>query len=213
MAAPAGEHPGPFAWFPDWRGRACVVVGSGPSAGGLDLGQAEGRAEILCVNESWRLAPFARVLYACDGAWWRVRGGVPDFGGLRVTGDERAARTYGLQRVRIETANDRLQLRRAGVIGYGGNSGFQALNLALQFGASRIILAGFDMTLADGVHWHGAHGGGLRNPSAQSLARWARVLDAQAPLLQRLGVTVLNVSPVSALTAFPKVSLEDALAC
>jgi hypothetical protein len=43
----------------------------------------------------------------------------------------------------------------AGVVGGGGNSGFQAVNLAAQFGASRIILIGFDMTDRGGKHWYG----------------------------------------------------------
>lgn len=101
----------------------------------------------------------------------------------------------------------------AGHIGYGGNSGFQALNLALQFGARRIVLVGFDMQLADGVHWHGRHASNLNNPSAASLARWATILDRQAPAIAAMGALVLNASADSALTAYRKVPLEDALAC
>ncbi|MFN4176430.1 hypothetical protein [Phenylobacterium sp.] len=99
------------------------------------------------------------------------------------------------------------------MLGFGGNSGFHAVNLAVQLGVRRIVLVGFDMSLADGVHWHGAHDARLNNPTAQSLARWAGVLDRQALRLAQLGVEVLNASPVSALAAYPKVSLEDALAC
>jgi len=104
-----------------------------------------------------------------------------------------------------------LQIYRVGVIGSGGNSGFQALNLAVQFGAKRIVLVGYDMRVDAGLHWHGAHPHGLNNPSAGSVMRWAATLDAQAPLLKRLGVEVLNASPVSALKAYPKVRLEDVL--
>jgi sugar phosphate isomerase/epimerase len=102
---------------------------------------------------------------------------------------------------------------RVGEVGWGGNSGFQALNLAVQFGARKIVLVGFDLNLDQGVHWHGPHPGRLNNPTRDSLARWARVLDAQAPLLERLGVEVVNASPASALTKFRKVPFEEALAC
>lgn len=100
---------------------------------------------------------------------------------------------------------------QAGVIGGGGNSGFQAVNLAAQFGVREIILVGFDMHLGDGVHWHGRHPPGLNNPRASTVARWRERLDAQAARLARLGITVLNASPTSALTAFPKTTLEAAL--
>ncbi|HCZ48509.1 MAG TPA: hypothetical protein DCZ11_05850, partial [Gammaproteobacteria bacterium] len=43
----------------------------------------------------------------------------------------------------------------------GGNSGYQALNLAVLLGAERVILLGYDM---HGGHWHGRHGGRLNNP-------------------------------------------------
>lgn len=153
------------------------------------------------------------MLYACDRRWWDHSAGVPEFAGLKVTGDRQAAVRHGLRVVWPDANRNELLLERAGWIGYGGNSGFQALNLALQFGAMRLVLVGFDLTLAAGVHWHGKHEGGLNNPSAESLARWARTLDRQAPMLEALGIEVLNASPASALTAFPKVPLEDALGC
>lgn len=143
-----------------------------------------------------------------------MRAGVPEFEGLKICGDARAARAFpALRQVRPDMNSDRVLMQAAGRIGYGGNSGFQALNLALQFGARRVILVGFDMHLADGVHWHGRHAANLNNPTAASLARWAALLDRQAPAIAALGVEVLNASPASALTAYRKVPLEDALGC
>ncbi|MDZ4376476.1 MAG: hypothetical protein U1C74_34260 [Phenylobacterium sp.] len=213
-ASPRPEGaPRPFGWFPDWRDRVAVVVGSGPSAKGQDLEAAKGQAGVLTVNESWRLAPWADALYACDDAWWRARRGVPDFPGLKICGDERTPKAFPeIRRVRPNANVDAILMREAGRIGYGGNSGFQAVNLALQFGSRRIVLVGFDLHLADGVHWHGRHAANLNNPSAQSLARWAVTLDRQAPAIAALGVEVLNTSPQSALTAYRKVPLEEALA-
>jgi hypothetical protein len=102
-------------------------------------------------------------------------------------------------------------LETRGTIGDGRNSGFQVLNLAVQFGARKIILVGYDMTLAGGTHWHGDHPKTLANPHAAIVAQWRDWLDAAATDLRRLRVEVLNVSSVSALTAYPRVSLEEAL--
>lgn len=100
-----------------------------------------------------------------------------------------------------------------GTIGGGGNSGFQALNLAAQLGATRMVLVGFDMNSQSGVHWYGRNNWPMaNNPDAPQMTRWARAFDAAAPILAARGVEVVNASPHSALTAFPKMSTEEALA-
>lgn len=110
--------------------------------------------------------------------------------------------------VEVVRSEDRLLVDFFGTIGWGGNSGFAALNLAVQFGARRLVLVGFDMRLDRGMHWHGAHGPELHNPNREVIARWRRVIDQAAPTLDALGVTVLNASPISALTAYPKIDFE-----
>lgn len=100
-----------------------------------------------------------------------------------------------------------------GTLGWGGNSGFHALNLAVQFGVKRIALVGFDMRCDKGLHWHGSHEKGLNNPTPGNVERWRRVTDAAAPVLAALGVSVINCSPISALTAYPKMSLSEAMEC
>jgi len=104
-----------------------------------------------------------------------------------------------------------MSFEKFGLLGAGGNSGFQAINLAVQTGAARIGLIGFDMSLAAGVHWHGRHGGGLNNPRADVIAGWRYDLDAAAPKLAALGVEVVNLSAQSALTAYRHMTLEEAL--
>lgn len=96
-----------------------------------------------------------------------------------------------------------------GVIGWGGNSGFQALNLAVQFGATRIALVGYDMTTAHGLHWHGRHERGLSNPTGKATDNWRALLDAQAARLAAAGIEVINTSPISALRNYRRASLTD----
>ncbi len=166
---------------------------------------------MVVINDSWRLAPWADALYACDGPWWRAHAEALAFGGLKITQDCEAASAYGLHLVHVDPAARAFLLDKPGVLGGGENGGFQAINFALQAGARRIGLVGFDMTLALGVHWHGPHGRGLNNPDADLVERWRATLDAQAEPLGEIGATVLNLSPASALTAFRKASLEDVL--
>lgn len=103
-------------------------------------------------------------------------------------------------------------VRTIGTVGAGGNSGFQALNLAVQFGARKIILAGFDMTDDSGVHWYGRNTwSGANNPDYTNFRKWISAFESAAPQLAALGVRVVNTSPHSALTCFPKMSLQEAV--
>jgi hypothetical protein len=98
-----------------------------------------------------------------------------------------------------------------GRIGWARNSGFQAVNMAACFGATRIVLVGFDMTLEGGSHWHGDHGTGLSNPTQKRMAEWRRDMDAAASDLARIGVEAINASKVSALVNYRKAPLLDAV--
>lgn len=153
------------------------------------------------------------MLYACDGAWWEKSPEARGFTGLQITADERATRRYpALRRVRVQMGHNGLILDRPGTVGWGGNSGFQALNLAVQFGARQIVLIGYDMQISNGLHWHGRHGRGLNNPGEQNVRSWRRHFETAAPLLASLGVLVINASRETALECFPRKSLDTALA-
>lgn len=196
-------------WWPDWSGQTGIVVASGPSAKDAPLDAVRGRAKIIAVNNSYQLAPWADALYGCDARWWDSHKGVPSFGGLKISRDVSARNQYpSVRLVRALHGQNVILTEKRGYIGWGGNGGFHALNLAVQFGCKRIVLVGFDMTLSAGDHWHGSHGGRLNDPRAQQVEAWRQVLDDNADRLASLGVEVLNASPVSALTKYPKVDLR-----
>lgn len=199
-------------WYPDWTGQTCVIVASGPSARTVPLELARGKAKFIVINHSWQLAPWADVLYAADYGWWRESKGCPDFKGLKVAGEIRASREgWGVNFVTIAKGDSRLLLNEPGRIGYGHSSGFQALNLAVQFGVKKIVLVGYDMRLDNGVHWHGKHGPRMNNPTEKLAGIWRSALDRVSDEFKRLGVTVINVSEVSKLESYPKMKFEDAI--
>lgn len=97
-------------------------------------------------------------------------------------------------------------------LGAGGNSGFQALNLAAVAGASRVILLGYDMQWTGGkTHFHGDHGKGLSNPEQQMLKSCAKSLDAAAAELEARGVEVINCTRDTALKAYRRAKIEDVI--
>lgn len=82
------------------------------------------------------------------------------------------------------------------------NSGQQAVHLATVLGARRIILLGYDCSLRNGLHFHGAHRHGLSNPGLQTAAAWQRQFRRLMPSLT--GVDVINCSRYSELTCFKR---------
>ncbi|UFX41926.1 hypothetical protein HAP47_0021760 [Bradyrhizobium sp. 41S5] len=202
-----GEKPD---WFPDWSGETAVIVASGPSATHVDLAQAKGKAKLITINDSWRLAPWADALYAHDEAWWDVWSGVPSFNGLKISG-QRTNPKWDVKLARINKYRDEILVEPDGTIGWGSHGGFHALNLAIQFGARRIVLVGYDCRIDQGINWHGGHQHGLPNKGIVCVTIWRKVLDMQALLLKKLGVEVLNASPVSTLTAYQKVEFAAAV--
>lgn len=205
--------PPDYSWFPNWENELCVIVASGPSAAGVDLSLARGIAKTVVVNESYRLAPWADLLYGCDFAWWDLHGGVPEFQGLKVSQDPKAARAYpDIKTVTCIRGHQPIVLfEPKGSIAWGGNSGFQAFNFVLQFHVKQMILVGFDMRLDYGLHWHGGHPKSLHNPRDRHVEKWRARFDAVAEQVAAAGVSVINASPQSALTAYPKMSFEAAL--
>lgn len=130
------------------------------------------------------------------------------FAGERWTQSQEAALRWRLRWVRSE-ARDGLS-RDPRLIHQGANSGYQAINLAYLLGASRILLLGFDMKPAGRrMHWFGDHPGKLRK--ALPFPQWIKNFDALAADLRQAGITVLNCTPGSALTCFPRADLAEAL--
>jgi hypothetical protein len=170
---------------------------------------------VVAVNRSWELVPWADALYACDmGFWLQYRDAYRTFAGLKLSQSEEACRTFpGILRLVLATtakgAHVHAPVREpVGTIASGRNSGFQALNWVAQLDPRRIVLVGFDMR---GRHWHPDHGGTLRNPRRDMMAKWARAFDDAAPVYREWGIEILNASRSSAIRAFPAVNLDELL--
>jgi hypothetical protein len=136
------------------------------------------------------------VLYACDGEWWdryyRELNASCCVGEL-WTQDAVAARRYNLDFVPSEDAKG-ISLDPS-KIHQGGNSAFQAMNLAALWGASRIEFYGLD--LQGQGHWFGEHPPELRR--GLDFERCIRAFKESEPQLKSLGIEVVNHSPGSAV--------------
>jgi hypothetical protein len=205
---------GPVArrWFED--NHLCIVAAPGPSLT-TEVAEACRGHDVIAVQDAYRRMPFAQVLYGCDTKWWKFHKGVMDFEGEKWTSHgpnssndkSKILDVFGLNAV-AGWPGDVFSTDPT-CIRYGNNSGFQAVNLAILFGAKRIVLVGFDMRHHEGVHhFFGNHPAPLHNPTnyGRFIASFSR---ASAKLPD--DVQILNATPGSALRCFPMVSLAEAL--
>lgn len=190
-----------------YPGATIVCLGGGPSLTGADV-DAVGitDAPVIAVNDAYRLAPWAAVLYACDGKWWSWHHGAPAFAGLKYSIDPNAGRRWPDVRVLVNTGISGLESAPTG-LRTGRNSGYQAINLAVHLGAARIVLLGYDMGVGpDGrAHWFGDHPDRKPSPYHHMIAEY----ETLAPALAAIGVAIVNCSRRTALTCLPTGRLDD----
>lgn len=196
--------------------RTMVVAATGPSLTETVAKQCMGY-RLIAVNDAYRRLPFADVLYAGDADWWDLHKGCPDFLGEKWSAHEEklndksaVAARYGLRLVQgprqVDAPGFCLDNRR---IHYGNSSGFQAINLALHFGATLIFLVGFDMRTpgpGEPRHFFGDHA-----EPGMNLSKYEHFLPAFQAAAQMLPnyIRIVNCTPRSAMRCFPMGELKE----
>lgn len=200
-----GREGGPYD---AWRGQTVTVIATGPSLTKDDAQEAVRESRVIAVNNAVQWAPGAAALYACDYDWWRHNAFAwRDFGGLKFTWCNEAARAFGLIHVPSEQGPG---LGRES-IRTGKNSGYQAINLAYLLGAARILLLGFDMQPTGGrLHCHADHRH-THNPTESLFRQWRALMSPLADDLASEGVEVINCTRQTALTQFRRAPLRAVL--
>lgn len=193
-----------------WAGKTVVILASGPSMSPqvVDAVVASGAATIA-INDTAKLHPTVDLLYAADARWWNFNcDWALKHSGIKVT----ASSSVPFPIVKY--------LQPTGKVGYdptpgkirtGLNSGYQAVHVAMQAGAKKILLCGMDHTVLHGTHWHGDHPRGFSNPNESLCHTWTTSFRTLAQAAAVRGITIYNCSPISTIDCVPKLSLEEAL--
>jgi len=191
-----------------WDGQTVVCIGGGPSLTAADVNAVRGVARVIAINDAYRLAPWADVLYACDDKWWGWHEGVKSFTGPKYSIESSSPVRWPDVQILKNTGTTGLELDPSG-LRTGFNSGYQAIGLAKHFGAARILLLGYDMS-PDGTqtHWFGEHPDGQPSP----YQKMREAFDTIVEPLRDSGVEVINCSRRTALRAFACAPLEQELA-
>lgn len=137
---------------------------------------------------------WADALLAMDHRWWTHedhREATKEFRGLKFSCSMSAAGV----------------IKMAPPWKHFGNSGAAAISLAHTFGATRIYLLGYDCQRTGGkAHWHGDHPKGLGNAGA--MPKWNVQFQRCA---EHIGVPVINLSRDTALTCWPRGTVDEHL--
>ena len=197
-------------WF---KGKRVVVIGGGTSVTTKQIHtiararlNSDSDVRVIAINDAVFLAWWADWLHGCDAKWWNWHAQrVSTFKGIRTTLDPS---------VKSEHAD---LLRNTNKLGFdpdpsccktGANGGFQAMHCAIHAGAREIILVGIDMDKKN--HWFGDHPGGWDVDRPRVMLPH---FSSLVPTLDERGIKVYNASPISQLDIWPKIDLEQHLAC
>jgi hypothetical protein len=153
------------------------------------LEQKEDRV-IITVNTSYRIAPFAAYLYACDRQWW-------------AQNHKQVKKNF---KGRLFTHCKFPDVEHAHCKDYR-NSGANAIALAARMGCKKIYLLGYDCSLKNGYHWHGKHGGKFKD--CKSIERWPKIFQDLAN--EHKEIEIKNLSRHTELTCFERAEVEKCL--
>lgn len=188
-------------WVDRWKGRTVACIASGPSLTEEDCEIVRAaNVPTIVTNTTWKLAPWADVLFAFDSKWWAQYHAevVAWFNGSLLTC------APGRRFEGVESMHALSWYR------HFNNSGAGAMSLAITAGASQIVMLGYDCQKTGGkTHWHGDHPAALGN--ARSMDRWPLHFKNVARFAKERGVAVVNCSRQTALKAFPRGDLCEVL--
>lgn len=193
------------------------MAAPGPSLPLARLDLFQRLPDVLAVTSAFEAVPHAQHVYACERKWWteyhaRVCAKHP--GASLWAYDDGRAHLAGVRTVDLaDFPRDARRYTPAadfcdipGKIHSGGNSGYQAMNLAKMLGYSLLLLVGFDMRPDAGgrQHYFGEYAGSLakRSPYADWIPRFRTVTTSPS-------FRIVNCTPGSAIDAFPFGALSD----
>jgi hypothetical protein len=169
---------------------------------------------IIAVNMAYKLGDWIDVLFFGDDDFWKTRKEeIIAFNGLRVSFESEKIRD---SRVKLVARNPRkkqgITFAPAGLLSWNFNSGAAAINLAIQFGAKRIILLGFDMQLDqnNNQHWHKVYSSPL-DVIKESMKKHLQGFSVIAKDIEGTGIEIINCSLNSAIQCFRKANIWEIL--
>lgn len=192
----------------DWPGARCFVLCSGESVAAQRATIAQLAGRFIAVKHGVLTRPDADVLFLSGERTPEIAADlIPQFYGTHiiVRGRSDVSLPPGVKRITRSKDHTTLCTTRTPTHVCGRDAGTSAINLAFHFGATEIVLVGYDMT---GGHFC-PHP--LQYPPKKHFLRHVEHLDALAADAREKGIRIVNCSPISRVTCFERRPLESYL--
>jgi len=178
----------------NWTTAVCIAGGPSLTQDQVDQirrwKEQDPRHGVIAVNASFLVAPWADIIYGLDPKFWmEYRSQIPK--GPRLCSHVRNSQVDVVKTYKV------------------GNSGANAIPLAIAYGADRILLVGYDSKLGPNgeTHHHGDHPSPLMN--CTRIESWP---ERFGQIRRKFGnKEIINCSIETALKCFPRGTLEREL--
>lgn len=173
---------------------------------------------VIAVNMAYRIGNWIdAVIFGDSGFYAKERIGLSQFPGLKISCNPTSKAEQWIKTLGRDGQKSKGISTTPTMLSWNGNTGAAAINLAVHFGAKRIMLLGFDMNI-DGnkmQHWHNLYGKGPvaddRRRRKLPFARHLIGFPIIAEDAKKLGVQIINISTGSTINDFPKMTLKQVL--
>lgn len=159
------------------------VLAPGPSMSRQLADRVRGE-NVIAVANAYELAPWAHSLVANDSRWWKLHPEAMKFAGRKFSANRL---DEPIERVNPNTFDT------------SSNSGLLALDLARNYGATLIVMLGFDM---HGTHFFGPYKNGCANTPDRRRQEFIGQFRDWAMRKENKAVRVVNCTPGSRITCF-----------
>jgi len=198
--------PTPWKVPREWVGERAFVLCTGESLKPQRAMIRELRGRIIAVKHAVHARPDADVLFLSgEGTAEVAQELIPKFTGKYVVVRGKSDSSVPDFVKRVTRTKDHTRLCDLPDHVAGRDSGTSSINLSHLFGATEIIVLGFDMV---GGHFC-KHP--MQYPPESHFERHMEVLPAMAEDAKARGIRIVNCSPISRVTCFERRPLEDFL--
>lgn len=173
---------------------------------------------VIGINVAYLIGDWIDMVFFGDvGFLLKHEQGLANFPGLKVSSHPRADKYDWIRYTPRDNSHPRGISDNPNLVSWNGNSGAAAISIAVNAGAKRVILLGFDMKCdKENQHWHDLYGRlenakkrDPRKPYRLPFERHLRGFEFIEKDARRRGVEILNACPDSAIRQFKKVSVKD----
>lgn len=201
-----------------WIDYPVVCVASGASLNKYDieylrLARLADKCRVIVVNDCYLLCPWADHLHFCDLKWYEWHKDKPEFKSFQGIKSTLSEEMPDNEVIKLQKGERFGFSTNPNVVNHGGNSGYQAVNIAILYGAKDIYMLGYDCKpqTHNGslkMHWFGDHK--IKTPISVCNI-WLQAWESITRDIEVNNINLVNITRDTAIKNIKKRKLKDIL--